>query len=51
MGAKWLGPYVVVANVGKGLYQIKNPSTEHILKKLLHSVRLKPYYAPDHSCH
>ena len=29
--------------------RIKNPSTEHILKKLVHSVRPKLYYATNHS--
>ena len=42
MQQKWLGPYTVVASLGKGLYRIKN-ATEKILKKAVHSARLKEY--------
>ena len=51
MQPKWLGPYTVADSLGKGLYRLKNPSTEHILKKAVHSVRLKPYKTPDHTKH
>ena len=47
MQAKWLGPYTVVASVGKGLYRIKNPSTDHVLKNAVHSTRLKQYLTAD----
>ena len=43
MQQKWVGPYTVVASLGKGLYRIKNQSTDRILKKAVHSARLKEY--------
>ena len=43
MQQKWFGPYTVVASLGKGLYRIKNQSTDRILKKAVHSARLKEY--------
>ena len=43
MQQKWVGPYTVVASLGKGLYRIKSQSTDRILKKAVHSARLKEY--------
>lgn len=47
MQHKWLGPYVIIASLGHGLYCIKNPNTEHVLKKAVHSARLKQYLSED----
>ena len=38
MQTKWLGPYVMVSSTGKGLYRIKNPCSENVLKDAVHSV-------------
>ena len=37
MQPKWLGPYVVVSSTGKGVYRIKNPSSEKVLKNAVHA--------------
>ena len=44
MELKWLGPYEMVSNSGKGIYRIKNPRSLQVLKNMVHSVRLKPYH-------
>ena len=35
---KWLGPYTIVSSSGKDLYQIKNRSTEKVIKQAVHAV-------------
>ena len=47
MQQKWLGPYMVISDLGKGQYCIKNPSTECVSKRAVHSARLKQYISPD----
>ena len=49
MQPKWIGPYVVVASLGKSLYRIKNKSSDLVLKNAVHSARLKRYFPPAHS--
>lgn len=49
MQPKWLGPYVIVSSLGKGVYQIKNQSTDLVLKKAVHSARLKQYFTQEHT--
>ena len=49
MQPKWIGPYIIVASLGKSLYRIKNKSLNLVLKNAVHSVRLKKYFRPDHT--
>ena len=42
---RWLGPYKISEDLGKGVFKLKNPSSGHILKKTVNSCRLKPYYS------
>lgn len=49
MHPKWMGPYAIVSSLGKGLYRIRNCSTDVVLKKAVHSSRLKQYFTSDHT--
>ena len=49
MQPKWMGPYIIVASLGKSLYRIKNKSSDLVLKNAVHSARLKRYFPPDHT--
>ncbi len=49
MQPKWMGPYIIVASLGKSLYRIKNKSSNLVLKNAVHSARLKKYFHPDHT--
>ena len=49
MHKKWMGPYAIVASLGKGLYRIKSCSTNVVLKKAVHSSRLKQYFTTEHT--
>ena len=44
MDQRWLGPYKIAEDLGKGVFKLKNPSSGHILKKTVNSCRLKAYY-------
>ena len=47
MQPKWMGPYGIVSSLGKGLYRIRNCSTDMVLKMAVHSLRLKQYFTSD----
>ena len=42
---RWLGPYKISEDLGKGVFKMKNPSSSRILRKTVNSCRLKPYYS------
>ena len=44
MKLRWLGPYEVQKVLKKGLYQLFNPTTSAILKKLVNQCRLTLYH-------
>ena len=44
MKPRWLGPYEVQKVLKKGLYQLFNPTTSTILKKLVNQCRLTLYH-------
>lgn len=49
MMAKWIGPYAVAEDLGKGVFRLKNPASGHVLKKAVNAIRLKQYHAPSDS--
>ena len=44
---RWLGPYIIIELIGKGVYKIKNPKTGRDLKKGVNVCRLKIYHEPQ----
>ena len=43
MAARWLGPYKIHADLGKGVYRIANAETGLVLKAAVNQCRLKLY--------
>ena len=44
---RWLGPYIIVEFIGKGVYKIKNPKTGRTLKNGVNVCRLKIYHESE----
>ena len=43
MQQRFVGPYKVAENLGKGTYRLQNAKTGHITKKIVNACRLKRY--------
>ena len=43
LDAKWLGPYTIVATLGKGLYSLQSVSDPSNTTKRIYGAHLKPY--------
>ena len=41
--ARYLGPYEIIEDLGKGVFRLHNPTTGLVLKKSVNACRLKPY--------
>ena len=41
--ARYLGPYEIAEDLGKGVFRLRNPTTGLLLKKSVNACRLKPY--------
>ena len=41
--SRYLGPYEIIEELGKGVFRLRNPSTGLLLKKSVNACRLKPY--------
>jgi len=41
--ARYLGPYEINEDLGKGVFRLHNPATGLLLKKCVNACRLKPY--------
>lgn len=48
LSKRWLGPYSVNANLGKGVFQIANIKTGKVLKKAINSSRHAQYLFIPH---
>ena len=43
LAKRWLGPYRIQADIGKGIYRLQNPTTGKTLKKAVNGCRLDYY--------
>lgn len=41
---RWLGPYKITEDRGKGVFKLMNPVSGRTLKNCVNVCRLKPYY-------
>ena len=41
---RYLGPYEIAEDLGKGVFRHRNPTTGLLLKKSVNACRLKPYH-------
>ena len=41
--SRYLGPYEITEDLGKGVVRLRNPATGLLLKKVVNACRLKPY--------
>ena len=46
LNARWLGPYAIEEDLGKGVYRVLNASTGHVLKKGVNQSRLSLHRGP-----
>lgn len=50
MQPRWLGPYIIHADLGKGVYKITNPETGKVLQTAVNQCRLKHYIESPNVC-
>ena len=48
MDHRWMGPFTITKNLGKGLYALKSCTYDKALDRV-HGIHLKPYLSPLYS--